>query len=138
VVLHGPDPAAERDAHRDRHSEGARGAVVHLRDLAHDLVEPGVDEAVELDLAHRAVTADSQAHRRADDARLGERGVPHPLLTEVLLEPVGDPEHPAQPSHVLAHDHDFGVVLQSLAQTLVEGLGQGDRHRHEPASIEAR
>jgi hypothetical protein len=53
VVLDRADAAAERDADRDRHRDGPLAARVHLGELADDLVVRRVDEAVELDLAHR-------------------------------------------------------------------------------------
>ncbi len=93
-------------------------AVVHLRHLGDDLVVRRVDEAVELDLADRPVAADRQADRGADDAGLGQRGVDHPVLAEVLLQAVGDPEDAAELADVLAHDDDLGVVLQGAAQAV--------------------
>src|SRR6185312_10515444 len=68
VMLNRADPTTERDTDRNRHPERTRRAVVDLRDLTHDLVEPGIDEAVELDLAHRAVAANGQSDRCPDDA----------------------------------------------------------------------
>ena len=94
----------------------AERAGVHLGELADDLVERRVDEAVELDLADRPVAAQRQADRGADDAGLGERGVDDPVLAEVLLQAVGDPEDAAELADVLAHDEDLGVVLHGLAQ----------------------
>jgi len=99
---------------------------VQLRQLRDDLVEAGEHEPVELDLADRPEAADRQPHRRPDDARLGERGVEHALLAEILLQPVGHPEHPAEPPDVLAHDQHLGVALQRRPQPVVERL----RHRH--------
>ena len=94
----------------------ARRAGVHLGDLADDLVERRVDEAVELDLDDRPVAAQGQADRGADDAGLGQRGVDDPLLAEVLLQAVGDPEDAAELADVLAHEEDLGVVLHGRAQ----------------------
>ena len=58
-------------------------AVGELRELGRDLVEAGEDEAVELDLADRAVAAHREPDRGADDAGLGERGVEHAVLAEL-------------------------------------------------------
>ena len=127
VVLDRADAAAERDPDDDRQPHLAPRAVVHLRHLRHDLVVRRVDEAVELDLADRPVAADGQADRGADDAGLGQRGVDHPLLAEVLLQAVGDPEDAAELADVLAHDEDLGVVLQGAAQAGVERLADGER-----------
>ena len=124
VVLDRADAAAERDPDDDRQPHVALGAVVHLRHLGDDLVVRREDEPVELDLADRPVAADGQADRGADDAGLGQRGVDDPVLAEVLLQAVGDPEDAAELADVLAHDDDLGVVLQRAAQAVVEGLAQ--------------
>jgi hypothetical protein len=130
VVLDRADAAAERDADHDRQLHVALRPVVHLGKLADDLVGGREDEAVELDLADRAVAAQREPDRGADDAGFGERGIHHPVLAEVLLQPVGDPEHAAEPADVLAHDHGFGVVFQCPAQSLVERLREREpRHR---------
>ena len=55
VVLDGTDPAVGRDADRDGDPQSSARACPHLGQLRDDLVERGVDEAVELDLAHRSV-----------------------------------------------------------------------------------
>ncbi len=125
VVLDGADAAAVRNPHDDRQLDLAERTGVHLRELRDDLVVRGEDEAVELDLHDGPVAAQGQADRRADDAGLGERGVDHPVLAEVLLESVGDPEDPAQLADVLTHDEDLGVGVESLAQRLVERLRDG-------------
>jgi hypothetical protein len=94
----------------------------------------GVDEAVELDLAHRAVAADREADRRPDDAGLGERGVDHALFTEVLLQAVGDAEDAAELADVLSHDDDLVVVLQGAAQAKGDGFTQRGGHRWLPSN----
>jgi hypothetical protein len=143
VVLDRADAAAARDPDHHRQADLPAGPVAHLRELADDLVDRGEDEPVELDLADRPETAQGQADRGADDAGLGQRGVDHPGLAEVLLQAVGDAEDPAQLADVLAHDQDLGVVLERLAQSLVEPAGQGELgHRSAPpftpASNESR
>src|SRR6185503_19448734 len=117
---------AERDAHDDRHLDLALAAEVDLRDLADDLVVGGVDEPVELDLAHRPVATHGHADRRTEDAGLGERRVDDPVLAEVLLQAVGDPEDTAELADVLTHDEDLRVVLHRLAKPRVEALGERD------------
>ena len=109
VMLDRADAATERNPNGDRHFHGSAAAVVQLRELAHDLVEGRVDEAVELDLADRPVAAHGKADGGADDAGLGERGVDHALLAEVLLQPVGDPEDAAELADVLTH-HQHPLV----------------------------
>jgi hypothetical protein len=123
-MLDGTDPAAERHPDRDWQPHRPRGPVVHLRQLAHDLVERREDEPVELDLAHRAEPAQRQADRRADDPGLGERRVDDPVLAEVLLQPVGDAEDAAELADVLTHDEHLGVGFHRLAQAGVDGLGE--------------
>ena len=127
MVLDGADAAAVGDADGDGHGDAALVAVAELGDLRDDLVEGGVDEAVELDLADGPVTAHCEPDRGADDARLGERRVDHPAVAEVVLQPFGDPEDAAELADVLAHEDDLGVVGHGLAQPGVERLAE--RHR---------
>jgi hypothetical protein len=61
---------------------------------------------------------------------LGERRVDDPVLAEVLLQPVGDPEDATELADVLAHDEDLGVGLHRLAQAHRDALGERDlRHQ---------
>jgi hypothetical protein len=135
VVLGRAHAAGPRDADGDRHLHVAAGAVVELGHLAHDLVEGGVDEPVELDLDDRAVAAHREAHGGAHDARLGQRRVDHALSAELVLESVGDAEHAAELADVLAHDEHLRVVGHRATETFVDGLGHGEpRHRAAPSS----
>ena len=136
VVLDRADPAAERDPDHHRHRPCALGAVGDLRDLGDDLVEAREHEAVELDLGHRPVAAHGQTDCGADDPGFGQWGVQHPVVTEVLLQTVGDAEDPAELADVLAHHDDLRVVVHGRAQAGVQGLRQrgGDRGHRAPPS----
>ena len=125
VVLDGADAAAVGDADDDRQLDLAERAGVHLGELGDDLVVRREDEAVELDLHDRAVAAQRQADRGADDAGLGERGVDDPVLAEVLLQAVGDPEDAAELADVLAHDEDLGVGVQRPRSDSLSALASG-------------
>jgi hypothetical protein len=108
---------------------------VHLGDLADDLVVRGVDEAVELDLADWSVAAHRQTDSRTEDARLRQRGVDDPVLAEVLLQAVGDPEDAAELADVLAHDQYLGVGLHRGPQPHRDALGERDGgHRSTPSA----
>jgi hypothetical protein len=133
VVLDSADSAAERYADHYGDPQAAAGAEVHLCDLADDLVITREHETVELDLAHGPVAAQCQPDRRADDPGLGEWGVDHPVLTEVLLQAIGHAENPAQLADILSHDQNLGVALHRPAEARVDRLTQ--RHlRHRCAS----
>ena len=134
VVLGRADAAAEGHADRDGHAHVAARAVVQLRHLGDDLVEAGVDEAVELDLDDRAVPAVREPDGGADDPRLGQRRVDDALGAELGLQPVGDAEHAAEGADVLAHEHDLLVVGEGAPKTGVEGFREGQgRHRVVPS-----
>ena len=120
MVLHRPDTTTERDAEHDRQPHLRLRPVTHLGDLRHQLVVRRIDEAVELDLAHRAVATDGQTDSRTHDAGLGQRGVDHPFLAEVLLQSIGDTEDTAELPDVLTHDDDLRVDLHRPAQAGVE------------------
>src|SRR6266702_1894490 len=134
VVLDRADAAAEGDAYDHRHGLEAPRPVPVLGQVAEDLVERGVAEAVELHLGHGAVAADGQPDGDADDAGLGQRGVHDPLLAEVLEQAVGDAEDTAEGADVLAEEDDLAVGLHGVAQRRVERLGHGDL-RHSSALL---
>ncbi|MCY1240856.1 hypothetical protein D9M72_537240 [compost metagenome] len=68
VVLRGADTAEAGHAQGDRHRHGAAAAVVHPGDLADDLVDGRIGEAVELDLGNGVESGHGQAHGHAQDA----------------------------------------------------------------------
>src|SRR6478735_10725919 len=126
VVFRAADAAPERDADHHRDLDRAEGTGVHLGDLADDLVEGRIDEAVELDLADGAVAAQRHADRGADDAGLGERAVDDAVLAEVLLQALGDAEDATELADVLTDEHDLGVGLHGLAQAVGDALAERD------------
>src|SRR5215211_8927878 len=99
-------------------------AVVEAGGFAGDLVERRRDEVGELDLGYGAHPVHGEAYRGAYDQAFGQRRIHHPGRTELLLEALRDPEHPAGPAHVLAHDHHGLVGAHLLGQPLVDGLQQ--------------
>src|SRR5699024_9268815 len=103
VMLDGTDVTTVRDAHHDGKCLTTPVPIGHLRELRHDLVEPRVDEPVELDLAHRSVATHGETDRRADDARLCKRRIEHTSGTELGLEAVGDTEDATEVADVLTH-----------------------------------
>ena len=103
----------------------AARAVPEPAQVGDDLVERRVDEPVELDLGDRPGTRQGHAYRRADDAGLVERRVDHPVGAESLVEPIGDPEHPAGHPDVLAEDDGGVVPLHRLVEGGVDRLGHG-------------
>src|SRR6476660_9743396 len=109
MVLHRADAATERDPDHHRHRPGTLGPVGDLRDLRDDLVEAGKNEAVELDLGDRSIAAHSQTDCGADDPGFGERGVQYPVVTEILLQAIGDAEDATKLADVLAHHDDLRV-----------------------------
>jgi hypothetical protein len=124
VVLDGADATAVRNTDGERHGDAALVAVAELRDLGDDLVEGGVDEAVELDLADGSVTAQGEPDGGADDTGLGERRIDDPAVAEVGLESLGDAEHAAELADVLPHEDDLGIVVQGTAEPRVERLAE--------------
>ena len=98
-----------------------------LASWRHDLVERGEDEAVELDLADRAVAAQRQADRGADDARTRRAGCRSTRSSpKSFCSPSVTRKTPPSLPTSSPMIEDLGVVLQRLAQAHVEGLGQRD------------
>src|SRR5664280_2466663 len=125
-MLDGADAALERQTNNETHQVDAVSALMQFGDLGHDLVKGGIDETVELDLAHRAVPANRESDRGADYGRLGEWRVDDAVLSKVLLQSVGDAKDAAEFADVLTHQQHFLVLLHRATKSLVEGFG----HRH--------
>ena len=108
---------------------------MQLRNLADDLIERRVHEAIELDLDDGAEPAEREPDGGPHDAGLGQRRVDDALRTELVEEPVRDAEHAAELADVLAHHEHAVVVGHRAPQTLVDGLRHGElRHRPAPWS----
>src|SRR5260221_5703721 len=105
------DAAAIGRADHDRAAEVAVGAVADAGRLADDLVEGGVDEVGELDLGDRDGAVHGGPDGDADDARLGERRVEIPCLSETVVEALGGQEDATLAAHVLAQHPDPLVSL---------------------------
>jgi hypothetical protein len=92
------------------------------RQLADDLVEGGEHESVELDFNHGPVAAQRHADGRTDQPGLRQGGVDHPVVTELLLEMLGDPEHSAEFADVLAIQQHMVIGGQGVPQAGVDRL----------------
>ena len=53
-----------------------------------------------------------------------------PVLPEVFLKALGDPEDPTKLAHVLARDHYLRIGLERSAQAGIERLCHG-QHGHQ-------
>ena len=112
------EAAAGRQADDDRRRDAL--AVVELGGDVDELVEPAGDEVGELHLADRPQPLDRGADGGSDDRVLGERHVEHPLGAELLDEPVGDLERPAEGADVLAQAEHRLVAAHLLAQPVAD------------------
>src|SRR5437867_11452913 len=113
-------PVWHADHHRDvKASLRARPVA---RAVVLDLVEALEGEARELDLADGLEPVEGHPDRRADDGRLGERAVDHPLATKFSMEVLGHAEDAAVAADVLADDDDVLVPLHLLEQRQVQRL----------------
>ena len=105
------------------------GAEPDLGELLGDLVEGGEDEAVELQLDDGAVAAHCHPDRGADQPGLGQRRVHHPVGAKLVEQVLGDPEHPAQRTDVLAVAQHLVVGAHRIAQPRIDRLCDGQFHQ---------
>src|SRR5215204_2057677 len=120
--------AAWHDAVRRPDSYGtvpiAVRTVVEFGRLVDDLVERRRDEVRELYLGHGTHPVHRKAYGRAHDQALRQRRVHHPRGTELLLQPLCNPENTAGPAHILAEHHYRLVRAHLLGEPLMNGLQQ--------------
>src|SRR5215204_6357903 len=98
-------------------------AVVELGCFVDDLVECRRDKVSELYLGHGAHTVHREAYGRAHDQALSQRRVHYPLSTELLLQPLRNPENTTGPAYVLA-EHHYRLVRAHLLGEYVFGVGE--------------
>ena len=72
-------PGAELGPHGQRHLRRPAGHERQLRRLVEQLVEADAEEVEVHHLDHRAHPGHGRTHAEADDRRLGDRGVAHPV-----------------------------------------------------------
>ena len=125
-MLDRADTSAVRHTNRQRHPHLSCCAAVQLRNLSDDLIEAGINEAVELNFAHRAVAAERKPHRHADDSCLGERGIDHALRAEVTLQAIGDAKNATQSSDVFTKQDNFVVIAEGTAQSRAKSFRQSE------------
>src|SRR5260221_3413638 len=77
------------------HGSRRTPAVMRRSHHVYDLVEGAGDEVHELELSHRTQAGERRAVGRADDGRLGNGRVNHPLRAEVVDKAIGDLERAA-------------------------------------------
>ena len=106
VSLAAADAPAAGRADRDGRVEISRAPIAQPRQLAHDLIESGIDVVGELDFRDGAQSVHPHADRRSDDPAFRDRGIEHPMVAILALQPLSSAEHAAEVADVLAHEHD--------------------------------
>ena len=98
--------------------------------MIHQLIDAGIDEPHELNLADGLEALRRHAHAQPADQQLRERGVDYALGAESLLKPGGGAEDAAVDADVLAEHDDVGIVLHGAGKRQINGFDQRDlRHR---------
>ncbi len=138
VGVRGPQLVARAlgHAHHQRHAGLPAEHVVDVGGVVDDLVEREQREVDRHQLDHRAQPDHRGADAHADDRVLGDRGVAHAPLAELLQQAGGDLEGAAEHADVLAHQHHALVARELLAQRGVERLAVA--HGGHPALLPVR
>src|SRR5699024_2219945 len=103
--------------------------AVDLGGVVDDLVDGQQREVDRHDLDDRAQAEHGGSDGRADEALLGDRGVPDPLGAEFFEETLGDLVGALEDTDLLAHDEDVLVAEHLGAQCVPQSLAVSD-HRH--------
>lgn len=133
--MRGPEllPATARGADHEGHACLAAEHAVDLRGVVDDLIEREQREVDRHDLHHRAEAEHCRADRGAGEPLLGDGGVPHPLLPELLEQAARDLVGALKDADLLA-EQEHAVVAEHLGpQGVVQGLTVGhDGHADAP------
>ena len=126
--------AARRHPDDDRDAQLPSGHVAHRGRVVDHLVEREQAEVDRHHLDDRPHPAEGGADPRADEGRLGERGVPHALGAELVEQPEADGERASVAPDVLAHQEDPFVRRERVAHRCAHGLAVGELDRAHPAT----
>ncbi len=120
-------PRAELRPHGQRHLRGPTGHEGEFRRLVEQLVEAHAEKVEVHHFDNRAHASHRRANTEADDCRLGDRGVAHPV-TELVGEPPGEPEDVASGADVDSGDEHPVVLGELHFQGRADGV-HGPEHR---------
>ncbi len=126
VVLGRLDAAAIGRAQHDRARQPPAGPVAQPPGMAHQLVDRGIHEALELELDHRPETLRAEADGETGEQGLGHRSIEHPGRAEAGEQSVGSAKHAAVPADILAQHQDARVLLHRPGEGHSDGLNEVD------------
>jgi hypothetical protein len=92
--------------------------------MVHKLIDAGIHESHELDLADGPQTLGSHADAKTTDQDFGQRRIKHAFGPEPVLQTERCPEHAAIGPNVLAEEYDIVVLRHGSGQSQVDGLDQ--------------
>ena len=128
-----PAPCGRAQHHRA--AEPPLRAVAQPRGVVHQLIDAGIEESHELDLADRLQALRRHADAQSADQQFGKRRIDHALRSETLLQSDGGAEDAAVDADILAEHDDIGVVLHRAGERQIDGFDQRHlRHRTLPSS----
>src|SRR5438034_761628 len=140
-LLRGKRPSPNRPATGTAHHHRTRQhrSIPGSRYIIGEHVVSGRDEVNELHLAHWPHSHVCSASRRANDCRLRNGRIDHPLLAVLRHQSFGDLERTAVGANVLAKAEYVLVALHLLEERFANRLEIGGlRHRASPSSPDAR
>ena len=130
MMLGRADAAAVGRAQDHGAAQPPLGSVAQPRRVIHQLIDAGIDEAHELNLADGLEALRRHADAQPADQQLRKRGVDHALGAESLLQPDGGAEDAAVDADVFAEHDDVGILFHGAGKRQIDGFDQRDlRHR---------
>ena len=133
MVRAGMAQAAKR--HPNDHRHGAAPAVPDFRGVVDELIEPGRDEVVELDLADRPLSGERRADADAEHGAFRERRVDDAVAELLQQRPQQQEGVAVRTADVLAvHEHAW-IGAQGIAHAEHHGFEKRATFRIECRSL---
>ena len=105
------------------------------RGVVHQLIDAGIEEPHELDLAHRSEALRRHADAQSADQQFGQGRVHHSLGPKTLLQAGCCAKNAAVDADILAEHDDARVLLHGAREGQGDGFNQGYlRHGMQPFS----
>jgi hypothetical protein len=90
--------------------------------VVHQLIDAGIQESHELDLANRFEALRRHAHAESPDQNFRQRRVENALGTEALLQASGGAEDAAIDADILSEDHDIRIIRKRPGERQIDRI----------------
>jgi hypothetical protein len=120
MMFGGANASAMRRSQNHRARKPPLSSVAESGRVIHQLINAGIKESHELDLANRFEPLRRHAHAESPDQSFRQRRVENTLGPETLLQASGCAEHAAIDTDIFAEDDNIRIIRQRPSERQID------------------